>query len=402
MLRITAIETLQSPLYGNVIWVLVHTNSGHTGLGETFRGPDAVAAHLHSALAPSLIGRDPLEIESLSAELLDPYVGYRSSSAEIRAASAVDIALHDLIGKYRKCPVYDLLGGLFRKQIRTYNTCAGTNYNRSGARKVVHAHQTRSQLGTFDDQDAVARDPASLARSLLDEGITAMKIWPFDEFAGRSSGSFISASEIEIGCEPLRLIRAAVGNEMDLMLEMHGLWSLPAALRIAQSVRPFNVLWAEDPLKAVNPQALATFAQRAGLPVCAGETLATSPAYLELLQCGALDYVMIDLSWCGGLTEAKRICSLASAFQRPVTTHDCTGPVVFAAGIHLALSTRNVALQESVRAYYNGWYRDVLTVVPRPDGGHFAPPAGIGLGTELRPEFLAQPDLIRRVTAAPG
>jgi L-alanine-DL-glutamate epimerase-like enolase superfamily enzyme len=401
MLKITAIETLQSPSYGNIVWVLVHTDTGHTGLGETFRGADAVVAHVHSGLAPSLIGRNPLEIESLSAEMLDPYVGYRSSSAEIRAASAIDIALHDLIGKYRKCPVYELVGGLFRKQIRTYNTCAGTNYNRSGTRKIVHATEARGEPETFDDQDAVARDPAALARSLLDQGITGMKIWPFDEFASRSSGSFISASDVETGCEPLRLIRAAVGSEMDLMLEMHGMWSLPAAMRIAQAASAFNLLWVEDPLKAVNPQALATFAQRAGVPVCASETLATSPAYLELLQCGALDYVMIDLSWCGGLTEAKRIAALASAFQRPVTTHDCTGPVVFAAGIHLALSTRNVALQESVRAYYNGWYQDIVTVVPRPDKGYFAAPAGIGLGTELRPEFLARPDLIRRVTTAP-
>jgi len=402
MIKITAIETVQSPAYGNIVWVLIHTDAGYTGLGETFRGADAVVAHVHSGLAPSLIGRDPLESESLSAEMLDPYVGYRSSSAEIRAASAIDIALHDLIGKYRQCPVYELVGGLFRKRIRTYNTCAGTHYNRSGTRKIVHATEARGERGTFDDQDAVARDPAALARSLLDQGITGMKIWPFDEFALRSTGSFISASDVETGCEPLRLIRAAVGNEMDLMLEMHGMWSLPAAMRIAAAARPFNLLWVEDPLKAVNPQALATFAQRAGVPVCASETLATSPAYLELLQCGAVDYVMVDLSWCGGLTEAKRICALASAFQRPVTTHDCTGPVVFAAGIHLALSTRNVALQESVRAYYNGWYQDIVTVVPRPVDGHFAAPAGTGLGTELRPEFLARPDLVRRVTAAPG
>ena len=94
-----------------------------------------------------------------------------------------------------------------------------------------------------------------------------------------------------------------------------------------------------------------------GCPVCASETAATRSQFLDFLRKGAVDYVMLDVSWCGGLSEAKKIATMAEAFQRPVAPHDCTGPVVFAASIHLALNLPNAIFQESVRAYYSSWYR---------------------------------------------
>ncbi|MFP3434514.1 mandelate racemase/muconate lactonizing enzyme family protein, partial [Paraburkholderia sp. SIMBA_061] len=110
----------------------VHTDEGIVGLGETFRGANAVAAYIHSDVAPLLLGQNPLEIDRISKLLLEPYVGFRSSGVEIRAASAIDIALWDIFGKLTGQPIHQLLGGLSRQSIRTYNTCAGYTYNKSG------------------------------------------------------------------------------------------------------------------------------------------------------------------------------------------------------------------------------------------------------------------------------
>src|SRR3954468_14349630 len=150
-----------------------------------------------------------------------------------------------------------------------------------------------------------------------------------------------------------------------------------------------------------DPDALAIYVARSGIPVCASETVATRSQFLELLRKGAADYVMLDVSWCGGLSEAKKIATMAEAFQRPVAPHDCTGPVVFAASIHLALNLPNAIFQESVRAYYSSWYRDLVTVMPRIEAGLIFTLQGPGLGTELSPDVLTRKDaVIRRTTAA--
>src|SRR5690606_27478412 len=133
-MRIVALETVQLPHLDNILWLRVHTDEGIVGLGETFRGAHAVARHLHTDVARQLLGRDPLAIDAISKALTEPYVGFRSSGVEMRAASAVDIALWDIFGKATGQPVHQLLGGLSRERIRTYNTCAGYTYNKQGSR----------------------------------------------------------------------------------------------------------------------------------------------------------------------------------------------------------------------------------------------------------------------------
>ncbi|MBV9735073.1 MAG: mandelate racemase/muconate lactonizing enzyme family protein [Acidisphaera sp.] len=383
-MRITALETIRLAPYDNILWVRLHTDAGLVGLGETFRGADAVEACLHAEVAPALLGADPSRIDAISRSLTAPYIGFRSSGAEMRAASAVDIALWDLAGKALGRPVHDLLGGLTRPRIRTYNTCAGYAYNSRGGRRQIGAED--APQGPYDDQLAFSRDAAALARSLLEMGITAMKIWPFDPFAG--DGTFIHARDIEAGLKPFRDIRAAVGDAMEIMLELHSMWDLPAACAIAHAVRPFRPFWMEDPLKMTDPEALAAYARRTHLPVCASETLATRAQFLDILRRDAVDWVMLDVSWCGGLSEAKKIATLAEAHQRPVAPHDCTGPVVFCASTHLALNLPNAAFMESVRAYWSGWYRDLVTALPEVADGQVAAPPGPGLGLELQPDVL--------------
>ncbi|MFZ9449058.1 MAG: mandelate racemase/muconate lactonizing enzyme family protein, partial [Alphaproteobacteria bacterium] len=191
-MRITALETIRLASRANLLWVRVHTDEGLVGLGETFRGAAAVEAFLHASVAPMLVGRDPLAIDAIAKLLTEPYLGFRSSGVEMRAASAVDIALWDLAGKAAGMPVWQLLGGLTRESIRTYNTCAGYAYNASGGRREIGAGD--APAGPYDDQVAFERDAGELAQGLLAEGITAMKISPFDRFAVRSGGNFISSA----------------------------------------------------------------------------------------------------------------------------------------------------------------------------------------------------------------
>jgi L-alanine-DL-glutamate epimerase-like enolase superfamily enzyme len=178
-----------------------------------------------------------------------------------------------------------LLGGLTREKIRVYNTCAGYAYNQGGEgrRLVTAAGSAESNAGPYDDQVAFMRRPAELAQSLLDMGITAMKIWPFDSFAGATRGRDISAQELSTGIEPFRQIRAAVGKNIDIMCEFHSLWDLPTAVRIADALADYDVFWSEDPIKMVDLDALADYRRRVRIPVCASETLATRHAFRELL-----------------------------------------------------------------------------------------------------------------------
>ena len=259
MSKITALRTIRIAERPNLIWVELETDEGLVGLGESFRGTQAVEAVLHEQVAPWLLGRDSRRIEAASRHLLKPYLGFHSSGAEVRAASAVDLALWDLAGKRHGIPVHEALGGASRTEIRAYNTCAGYAYNTAGVgRRAIGAADAAS--GPYDDQVAFMRDAGALAESLLAEGYTAMKIWPLDVYAEASGGQTISLADLKAGLEPFRKIRAAVGERIEVMAELHSLWSASAAIRICQALEEFGVFWAEDPIAKMDD------APRAGRP----------------------------------------------------------------------------------------------------------------------------------------
>ena len=396
-MRITAIETIHVGAYPNISFVEVHTDEGITGLGETFRGPQAVAAHIHESIAPHLLGRDPRDIEAHSHHMLNGYLGFASSGAETRGASAVDIALWDIWGKATNQSVTQLLGGAVRDKIRVYNTCAGYTYNARGGRRLIDAASGDTLAeGPYEDQAAFMKRPAELAHSLLDMGISAMKIWPFDPLAEATRGTSIARADLAKGVAPFKAIRGAVGDRMDIMCELHSIWSLPAALEIAAAMRDLGIYWMEDPVKMVNAQVLADYRRQSGMRVCASETLATRYGFRELLDRDAVDYVMIDLSWCGGLTESKKIAAQAETYQRPMAPHDCTGPVVLIASLALALNAPNAIFQEVVRAYYTGWYTELVTELPRIENGFAHLMTKPGLGTELQPNLKKRADVTVR------
>ena len=395
-MRITAIETTRLREYPNLLWVELHTDEGLVGLGETFRGAEAVEAQIHSLSAPLVLGQDPTQIERLSKALLRGYLGYSGSGVETRAASAIDIALWDLLGQATQRPLYQLLGGQCHERMRTYNTCAGSDYNNKAADRRMVDKSGAAPRGRYDDQVAFMERADELAESLLDEGFTAMKIWPLDGLAKASDGQFVAAADLSRALEPFDKIRRAVGDRIEVMCELHSMWNASAALTVARELKAYRPFWVEDPIKMDGVQALADYRRQSGLPVCGSETLAGRGSFRDLLVADALDYVMMDLSWCGGISEAKKIATLAEAWQKPVAPHDCTGPVVLMASLHLAFASPNAIFQEVVRAYLAGFYRELVTELPVLDKGWLLPPEGTGLGTRLAPGLKQRPDCVRR------
>ena len=395
-MKITKLETLRTQEFSNVLWVRVYTDAGPIGLGETFYGAGAVEAHIHDTLAGRLLGQDPLRIEALNRVMTDLPMAQASTGVEYRAASAVDIALWDLFGKVCDQPVHQLLGGLTCDRLRVYNTCAGYGYVRSHNIRPVDTWNLGASEGPHEDLAGFMGDAGALAENLLEGGITAMKIWPFDPPAQENRGLYISAAQMRTALEPFEKIRKAVGDRMDIMVEFHSLWNLPTAKKIARALEPYAPLWYEDPIRMNSPQALAEYAAATDVWVCASETLGSRFPYKDMLERDATHVAMVDLCWTGGITEGRKIASLADTFQRPFAPHDCTGPVGYAAAVHTSFSQPNTLIQESVRAFYTGWYRELVTEVPVIEDGHVLPMEGPGLGTELQPAVYERSDLTVR------
>jgi L-alanine-DL-glutamate epimerase-like enolase superfamily enzyme len=404
-MKITGVETIELAEFPFLLWLRIHTDAGIIGTGETFFAPGPVAAYIHGNAAAYLLGKDPRDIELHDRRLGNVYVGARDSGAEMRGNSAINIALWDIYGQALGEPVWRLLGGRTHDSVPVYNTCAGYGHIRATKRHGLFERTEDWSLkpsdageGPYEDLLAWRFNADKLAESLLSEGIAAMKIWPFDVAAEASNGTRLTGPDLDKALEPFRKIRAAVGNRMEIMVELHGLWTLPPALRIAEALRQFDVAWLEEPIRFNELDALCELVRHTSIPLAVSERLATRQIFKQVITRGAASIIMIDLAWCGGLSEARKIANLAEASELPVTLHDCTGPIVFAASVALSSTLPNVNWQEAVRAYYSGWYREIADTLPRVENGRVFPLDGAGLGLKLKPEVLTRPDATVRVT----
>ena len=373
-MKITKIETILVREFDKIIWVQVHTDDGLVGLGETWYGPLTVEAAVHE-LFSFIIGRDPLDIERhwLDMFRLSDHWGY--GGAETRAISAIDTALWDIAGQAAGQPVYKLLGGACRDRIRVYNTGGGPNFE---------------------------SDPVPWVKDLLDNGITAMKVDPFRRLSHETRGYYLRSEDLDRAVEPIRKIRSAVGDAMDIAIDGHAAWSLHNAVKIAHALEPYNMLWLEEMLSPLNVETHVRLARETTIPICAAERLVSRYQYREFIEKGAAEIVMPDLIWTGGITETKRIAAMAEMYQSPVCPHDCTGPVNVFACAHICMNAPNTMLMETTRTYYEGWYNDFVTPNLNIRNGYLLAPEGPGLGTRLRTEVRERPDVTIRVTDEPG
>jgi L-alanine-DL-glutamate epimerase-like enolase superfamily enzyme len=385
---IVAIETVRWEQQPNVLWARLTDASGAQGLGETFYSPSAVESIVHELAAPLMLGRSA-SAERTAQELFSvaSFSGY--AGVELRAFSALDIALWDLLGRRCAVSVGELLGGRVRETIPTYNTCVSA--------------------GDYDDAEAFLERPGELAIDLLGRGVRAMKIWPWDRFApqvdvatvtgpaGWSAvgpvGHRLAPEDLAQGLWSVQEAVRATEGQMTVMIEGHGRWDLNCALAICRALEPLNVGWVEDLMLSDSAQDLRRLVAETRVPQAVSERLMSRHAYRRVLEAGAAHVAKIDVAWTGGLTEARKIAAMADTYHLPIAPHDCTGPVTFAASLQLCAHAPNTMVMESVRGFCEGWYRDVLEASPMPDGGMIAIPDEPGLGVQLSEAFLSRPDV---------
>lgn len=393
-------ETLRPAVQPNLLFVLLHTEDGRVGLGEAFFGARTVECYIHESLAELLLGQPEPSPERF-ALAARPYTGFQGAGAEVRGNAAVDLALWDLLGQRAGLPLLDLFGGPVRTELPIYNTCAGPGYvSRSTRQESGNWGIVSSALrGSLEDLDAFLHRPGALARELIDEGIRGMKVWPFDRAAEQTDGTHIAPAALAEGIAVVDAIRSEVGEEMDLLVELHGLWDRRSATTIIEALTPYHPFWVEDPIRPDATQALAALTAEVDVPIATGETVVGRRGFLPLLAAGAVDVVTVDVQWTGGLTEARKVASLADAHGVPVAPHDCTGPATLAACVHLALSAPNALVQETVRAFLRTWYKELVEGVPDVIDGVVRAPTGPGHGVRLRPGVRERPGVERRVSS---
>jgi L-alanine-DL-glutamate epimerase-like enolase superfamily enzyme len=348
--------------------VTVETEDGLVGHGEakvhvgSAGNYAAVCAVVEHELRPLLLGQDSRDIAGLWERMYNggrarhareqgrsfPVLGRRGIT--ISAISGVDLALWDLLGKRLSAPVYQLLGGRCRDFISAYASGGWCGLGGIGAEGKAYA----------------------------DDGYRAIKIR-----AGRNDAS------IEVSAERVRELREAVGPEVRLMIDAHGTLSVPEAKRLCRLLEPYDVAWFEEPTAIDHPQAMAEVRAATDIPIAAGESEQTRYPFRDLLAGGCLDVVQPDLSICGGISEARHIASLASAYQAQVAPHVWGGAVLFAAGLHFAAATPNVAILEHCRGC-NPLLDGMTEETFRLEDSGFRIPDRPGLGVTLQPGFVAQ------------
>lgn len=379
-MKITRIDTIwwksreDAPFWPHWIWVRLHTDAGVTGIGETYPRGEVEAAMIHSAAARMLLGRDPRDIDRLWSDFYHMIDFQIAGGAEMRVLSAIDLALWDLLGNALNAPVWRLIGGRSNPRVRVYNTCFPHRYD-------------------FN------KEPEKIMREVMDGyGVRAIKVWPFDRAAQRNKRQYITPADLEEGLGPVRKLREAFGDSIEILIEFHSNWNLTAAVRIAKALEPYKPMWLEDMLLPGNFAQYRQLAEATSLPLTVGERMAGRFQFQHLIESRAAKYIMFDVCWCGGLSEARKIQTMAEASQLPIAAHTAGGPLLFYASTHLSTAATNFWIQESCQRFYEGDWPKMLEnpVVPR-EGAVEAPELP-GFGMRIKPEVWEHAAAVRRST----
>ena len=329
-----------------------------------------------------------------------PYVCFSGTGTEMRAISAIDVAIWDINAKFQNIPLYDLLGGKTRSKIKVYNTCAGPNYvsknadvrpENFGTHKVVTKNSE-----VFEDLEMFMNAPEELASSLLEMGISSMKIWPFDFAKGARSGLEISNEDLKKSILPFKKIRKSHGDRIKIKAELHGLWNLQTSKIICKALEEFDMDWIEDPIwmdRLIDIPKLSNYTSQ---PLAGGETLGGISQFYDLISIADIAFPIIDVTWGGGITFAKKAASLAESCKKSIAFHDCSGPVTLAVSTHLALACNNVIEQEITRGFLYSWYKDLTLNLPIISEGYISLKELPGLGVKLNEDYLKKANVILR------
>ena len=318
------------PDSGGSVWtfVRIYTDEGIVGTGECNSGGPGFSGFATKqallALKELLVGEDPFNINMIYEKLRRAgRYGGSGNAPLIFALTGIDNALHDIVGKALGVPVYKLLGGKFRDQIRLYADC---------------------HFGV-DDSPASFGDKALEAVS---EGFGAVKFDVDNTGTGRLDAYnwTVGAKEMSHIIGIIEGVREAIGFDIDLAIDCHGQFDLPSAITLARAVEPLRLLWLEEPLPAENVDALAQVRASTSTVICTGENQYTRFEFLELFQKGACDVIMPDLSKAGGIAEGMRIADLADAHYIPIAPHNVSSPLGMMAACHVLAAVPNFLFLE--------------------------------------------------------
>ena len=358
--------------WGEFLFVEVRTDEGLSGWGEvttTTRVANRSVARMLLEVKDLLVGSDPERIEQIWHRLFRAFTYMGSRGAATHVTSAVDIALWDLLGKSLGRPVHELLGGRVRDRLLLY----------------THPDQSR-----FTTPEGLVQEIGRIT----DSGHTAIKFDPFPHPPGVSpdndsylDGSLSRALENQ-AVETATRIREAAGPDVELLVDAHARFDVPTAIRLARSLHEAADLhWFEEPVPPESLGALRQVREQVSVPIAVGERLHTRWDFVPVLQEGLADFVMPDVTWTGGISELKKIATLAESYYVPVSPHDAAGPVNLVAGAHVMATVPNFYRLES-SSFDLAVYNELLTVPLRNPGGALQLPDGPGLGIEFDLDHL--------------
>ena len=360
-MKITCLETfLANAGLRNYLFLRLTTDTGLTGLGEASLEwqEKTVETLIQEWVEERVIGADPFDIEKLIGGLIRDQ--YQGGSTVLTAISGVELACWDLIGKACGQPVYKLLGGRARERLPAY-----ANGWYGGAR-------------TPDDY-------AAKAREVVARGYRAMKFDPFGVAWKQMTGEQMEHAE-----QIVAAVRDAVGDDVELMIEVHGRLSAGAAIQMGRRLAPYLPAWYEEPVAPLSLELHREVKAELPFPIAAGERLYTLEEFARLISLRGCDVVQPDLAHCGGLSIGKKIAALAQANDIVVAPHCSIGPVALAAAVHFGWSTPNVLIQENFADYDVPWRTELVRGGAVVRNGEFAIPDGPGLGVELDPAACAR------------
>jgi len=362
--------------------VKIETDAGLYGIGEAHWGA-GVKDVILNIMKHHLIGEDPLNVDKLYTKVLMRNAGAGAiAGITVTAASGIEIALWDLVGRILETPVCNLLGGRFRDRVRFYRTMQNpTNVNDPASWKELVQRARAEPFGWTafkfqGDGVPVAADPEfqEPGHDRYTRGLTNKDI-----------------RRIVMGMET---VREELGPDIDFGIERHWRKHTRDVIQLARALERMHKMWLEDPVPPENPKAMARVTQSVNIPICTGENLYTRHQFRELIELQACDVVHIDIPKSGGLLESKRISDLADAYYIWTAAHNPASPIGTIASAHAAASMRTFRVHELAK--YIDWWQDlVIHEGPIFKNGYLTIQDKPGYGVELNPD-------VARAHLAPG
>lgn len=376
-MKITDIQT--TIIEGNFDWIIVkvYTDSGVSGLGEIYAG--TAGRRMTDLLKPFIIGEDPLDVDRLYWRMYSAF--QREVGASLLAAiSGVETALWDIAGKEMGVPVYRLLGGKYRDQVRVYADCAAGEGDEDVKEEEI-------RLGPVVLKGVHTPEAyAAKAVKVKAQGFDALKFdldLPDRYKQDRYNGA-IGPEEMKLKVKLVDSVRAAIGTNVDLAVDCHWQYNVKDAITLARKLEPYDLLWFEDPIHSENADAMLKVSQRSPIPVCTGEHRVSRHGFRDLIEKQAADVISPDVQKAGGILETKKIADHADEYYIPLAPHNIASPVGTMAAVHASASFPNFLLLE-YHANDIPWWGDLV----KPKGGslvqngRIAVPSRPGLGVEL-------------------